>query len=248
MPAEKVAKTGLDFQDKSIGVRAKCRRWADDHIEQLKAAHVTVPPSGNDRADDNWTPLFAIASIIGGDWPEKVKSSMAEMVHYGDDDAIGSKLLTDIRNIFEAGTSDRIFSSDLVEALKELTESPWADWNKGKGLTTNGMARLLKPFGIESKTMRIEEGRYKGYTLDSFQDSFNRYIPRDSSVTPCQFNDFNNLGENQNVTQDNDVTDEKRDNQLNLFDCHGVTDETEDIQGNKDIDLDKTEKWEAGTI
>ena len=96
--------------------------------------------------------------------------------------------------------------------------------------------------------MRIGEELYKGYTLNSFQDAFNRYISSDSSVTPLQRNDFNNLDENQNVTQDNDVTDEKRGNQLNLFNCNGVTDEIEDIQREEGIGLDKTGRWEAGTI
>ncbi len=209
---------------------------------------VTVPASGNDRADDNWSPLFAIAEVVGGSWPQKVKTAMAALVRAGDDEAIGSKLLGDIKGIFEARNLDRIFSNDLVESLKNLSESPWADWSKGKGLTKTGLARLLKPFGVKSKTMRIDEDRFKGYSLESFQDAFKRYIPPLPSVTPCQINDFNNLGENQNVTRDNDVTDEKCDNPLNLFDCHVVTDEIEDFQGKEGVDLDKPEKWEAGTI
>jgi hypothetical protein len=248
MPSETVIKTGLDFFLKSSEIRSRCRRWADDQIEQLKSLTTAVPSSGNDRADDNWMPLFAIANIIGGGWPEKVKSSMAKMVSCGDNDTIGSKLLADIRDIFEVRSVDRIFSKDLIEALKELTESPWSDWNNGKGLTTNGLSRLLKPFGVQPKTVRIDADRYKGYTLKSFQDAFNRYIPHDSSVTPCQFNDFNSLGDNQIVTQDSDVTDEKFDKQLNLFDCHGVTAEIANIQGKEGVDLNKHQVWEAGTI
>ena len=79
-----------------------------------------------------------------------------------DDEAIGSKLLGDIKGVFEAGNLGRIFSNDLVEALKDLPESPWADWSRGKGLTTNWLGRLLKPFGVKSKTMRIDDNRFKG--------------------------------------------------------------------------------------
>ena len=235
LAAEKIIRTGLDFAEKSADVRAGCRRWADDHIEQLKAVRVTVPASGNDRADDNWSPLFAIAEVVGGSWPEKVKTTMAALVRASDDEAIGSKLLGDIKGVFEAGGSDKIFSHDLVEALKDLPESPWADWSRGKGLTTNWLGRLLKPFNVKSKTMRIDEDRFKGYSLESFQDAFKRYIPPIPSVTPCQFNDFNNLGENQNVTQDNDVTDEIQRNHSESLDCHDVTDEMADIGGKKKI-------------
>lgn len=234
MPGEKIIKTGLDFAERCLDTRARCRRWADDNFDRLKTVSVPVPSSGNDRADDNWQPLFTIAHIIGGDWPEKVRASMQQIVRVSSDEAIGIKLLSDIRDIFDEKAVERIFSKDLVEALKELSESQWADWNRGKGLSSHGLSRLLKPFGIQPKTMRIDFDRYKGYSLESFQDAFNRYLPRDPSVTPCQSNYFNDLGENPNVTPDIDVTDENDDNQLNLFTCHDVTDEIRGAEGKEE--------------
>jgi putative DNA primase/helicase len=248
MPGEKIVKTGLDFAESSVDVRARCRRWVDDSTARLKALPVTVPPSGNDRADDNWLPLFTIANVIGGGWPERAVKSMQQLVSISGDDAIGTKLLTDIRGIFEEHSAERLFSSDLVDRLKELTESPWSDRNKGQGLTTNGLSGLLKPFKVTSKNMRIDKDQRKGYTLESFKDVFKRYIPHTSNVPPSQFNDFNSLGEKQNVPQDLHGTDESHDNQLNLFNWDVGTDEPEIIQRNKGVDLEKTEKWETGTI
>ena len=234
MPGTSILKTGLNFSEQSIGIRAKLKRWAMDNIDNIREVDVSVPSSGNDRADDNWYPLFAIAEVIGGDWPGKVRTSMSKLAKVGNAEAIGIKLLIDIKYIFETENRDRIFSKDLIISLKDLDESPWADWRKGKGLTTNGLAKFLKQFGIESKTIRIEEGRYKGYTLDSFHDAFNRYIPPTPSVTTGQTNDFNDLGEKQNVTSYSNVTDEKHGNQLNLLTCHGVTDEKGDIGGKEE--------------
>ncbi len=96
MPGEKVIKTGLDFTQQATGIRSKLKRWADDHIDQLRRACVEVPSSGNDRADDNWYPLFAIAHIVGGDWPDKCKAAMSKLCQVRDDEAIGYKLLLDI--------------------------------------------------------------------------------------------------------------------------------------------------------
>jgi hypothetical protein len=165
-----------------------------------------------------------------------------------DDEAIRIKLLIDIKDIFNSHNTDRMFSKTLVEALQELTESPWADWNKGKGLSTNGMSILLKDFSVYSKNIRIDEEQRKGYTLESFEDAFKRYIPHTSNVPPSQVNDFNNLGKKQNVPQDNAGTDENGDNPLNLFNWDVGTDGKGGIQGNKSVDLEKTEKWESGTI
>ena len=50
------------------------------------------------------------------------------------------------------------------------------------------------------------------------------------------------------MTQDLNVTDKKRDNQMNLFDCYDVTDEKEGNGESEGVDMDRTEKWETGTI
>jgi hypothetical protein len=223
--SEHIIKTGIDFIEEKTDTRSMCKRWAMDNFDAIRDVNVRVPPSGNDRQDDNWFPLFKIAEVVGGDWPVKVKNSMTKLVNVGNDEAIGTKLLLDIKTIFEDKGIDRIFSKDLVGELKDLTESPWADWNRGKGLTTNAMARILKPFSIEPKTMRIEFERFKGYTVNSFSDSFFRYLSPISTVTPGQVNDISSLGAKQTVTSESDVTVEKHDKDLNLIHCHVVTDE-----------------------
>ena len=235
-PGESVERISIDFEQECLNIRRACRRWADDNIQSLATMRPDIPTTNNDRVTDNWTPLLAIADAAGGDWPQLMRNSMLGMLD-GFDDSIGPKLLRDIRDIFQDWHVERIFSDDLVTALKEKKESPWSDWNRGKGLTPNGLAKLLKPFDIRSKTMRIFEDRRKGYDLGGFSDAFDRYIPLAppvSTVTPGQVNDINSLGEKQSVTNMNDVTDEKQRNLLNLNECHDVTDEKEGTgEGNK---------------
>ena len=140
-----------------------------------------------------------------------MRKSMLGMLD-GTDDSIGPKLLKDIQDIFVSHRGERIFFDDLVEALTDKKESPWCDWNRGKGLTQNGLARLLKSFSVKSKTIRIGEDIRKGYELNSFEDAFKRYILITlpvSNVTPLQTNNINELDENQNFTDINKVTDEK---------------------------------------
>ena len=225
---ERAAKLSIDFEDDCEEIRRRCQRWADDNIGRLSLINPDMPRTNNDRMTDNWMPLFAIAIIAGGDWPDLIKKSMMKMLDVSDDE-ISQMLLEDLQDIFDE--TERIFSDDLVETLKEKSERPWCDWNRGKGLTQNGLARLLKPYGVKSKTIRILDDRRKGYELDNLQDAFNRYLfslPLESSVssvTPRQTNKINRLNEKQSVTSKNDVTDEKQHNLLNLNECHGVTDE-----------------------
>jgi len=227
-PGETVSRIDVDFENECNEIRQACKRWADDNMDILRTIKPFVPTTNNDRVTDNWTPLLAIADIAGGDWPELMRKSMLGMLD-GTDDSIGPMLLKDIQSIFKHNDADRMFSDGLVEALKARSERPWGDWNRGKGLTQNGLARLLKPFSVRSKTMRIDENLKKGYELNSFKDSFKRYIPLSSlippisSVTTLQGNNINGLSANKNVTNKTGVTEEKQLNLLNLNDCYDVT-------------------------
>jgi hypothetical protein len=65
---------------------------------------------------------------------------------------------------------------------------PWAEWKNGKPITQNGLARLLRKFGILSGTIRLDEGQTaKGYKREDFEDAFSRYLPP-QTVTPSQPN------------------------------------------------------------
>jgi putative DNA primase/helicase len=238
-PGEIVSRLDLNFENECLDIRRKCQRWADDNLDKLSMTRPGMPNANNDRMMDNWMPLFAIADVAGGDWPELIKKSMLKMM-YVSDDSIGSALLEDIKDIFDSNLSERIFSDDLVEALKDKSERPWCDWNRGKGLSQNGLARLLKPFDVKSKTIRIKDEQRKGYVLEDFRDAFKRYISSFSpsspfsSVPPYQNNDINNLGNKQSVPNEIDGADEKQRNQLNLNDWYAGTDEKGVYGGNKE--------------
>ena len=210
-PGETVKRIDLDFENGCTKIRQACKRWADDNMDILRTRKVSVPITNNDRVTDNWMPLLAIGEVAGGDWPKLLQKSMLGTLD-GTDDSIGPTLLKDVQDIFESHSEKQIFSDYLVHLLNCKPESPWAEWTRGKALTQNGLARLLKPFKIRSKTMRMDKVVQKGYELDSFNDAFNRYIPLVSpvsSVTPLQLNNINNLNVKQSVTDKNDVTDEK---------------------------------------
>ena len=46
----------------------KIQRWANDNGSKMEGVEVNLP---NDRAEDNWEPLLAIAKLAGGGWYEK---------------------------------------------------------------------------------------------------------------------------------------------------------------------------------
>ena len=84
----------------------------------------------------------------------------------------GVLLLRDIADVLETRQGERIGSTDLLQALCALEESPWADWRGGRPISTRGIAKLLKQFRV--MPTRDMEARY--YRRDSFTDAFGRYL------------------------------------------------------------------------
>lgn len=158
-------------------LQAKLARFADDHADAVKLARPNLPESLNDRAQDNWEPLLAIAQCAGAEW--LARATKAALLLSGATEATQStanELLADIQQIFESKGVERISTADLIAALIEDDEAAWATYNRGKQLVPRQLARMLKGYGIQSKTMRIGYDNAKGYEKAHFQDAFNRYL------------------------------------------------------------------------
>ncbi|HHJ40067.1 MAG: hypothetical protein AXA67_02165 [Methylothermaceae bacteria B42] len=241
LPSERVERMPLDLDERCLPIRRRCVRWAEDNAEKLKRADPDMPQHGNDRALDNWLPLFAIAEAAGGEWPVNVRLAFNGLETLDEDDGIGPLILRDIRTVFTERRIERMFSRELVAALIEIEESPWAEWRRGKPLTQNSLARLLKPFGIRPHIIRIGPDIAKGYEFDRFRDAFARYIADETvtnheknafslttpfqTVTPLQPRKHAGYSDFQTVTQNKDVTVEKPLKAAPQADCNGVTDE-----------------------
>ena len=169
-------------------LKIRLATWVSSIADCLKEAEPDLPEELSDRQQDGIEPLLAIVDAAGRDWPEALRSAAVAIFRSqaADDQNVSVQLLADIRSIVDTIEDDKVGSSDLVERLKQIETSPWADWSKGKGLTPNGLARLLKPFGIAPKgTLRFEDKTAKGYLLGDFSDAFDRYLrPQLSEILP----------------------------------------------------------------
>jgi putative DNA primase/helicase len=152
-------------------------RWARDHASALKEADPQIPDQLNDRAADNWSPLLAIADLIGGPWPDKARNAAISLSGSmeADEESIGIQLLHDIRECFEESRR-QITSHDLCNKLAQLEERPWQLWVNGRPISQPQLAAILRTFGIRSQDI-WEEGRSKkGYVRESFAQAFKRYL------------------------------------------------------------------------
>lgn len=202
-------------------------RWSADHIEQLRGARPALPDALNDRAQDNWESLLAIADLVGGHWPNTARR--AALTISGIDTAapsINEELLGDIQAIFERTRLSKIPTVELIEYLCADEEASWATWNKGRPMTARQLSKRLESFGIGRTTFRIGTSTAKGYRLEDFKEAFKRYLPEKGDKIGNTVTSLNNkdIYADKSVTHHQSVTDKKEDKALINNDCYRVTD------------------------
>jgi Protein of unknown function (DUF3631)/Toprim domain len=178
LPSEKVKRLRQrDGADLQLVARMSVR-WAADDKAKLSAAEPAIPPGLNDRAADTWEPLFAIADLAGGGWPERARRAALALSGDGvvEDGNIGTKLLGDIRRAFAESKVDRLSSEDLAAYLATLDDRPWPEWKGGAPITKVQLSRMLARYKVFSETIRLKDTTAKGYYLTAFADAFARYL------------------------------------------------------------------------
>jgi len=156
----------------------RLQAWAETVAEQVTGAWPTMPPEVEDRDADLWEALLAVADAAGGTWPQRARAAAVALVQSSKDRApsLGVLLLADVRTAFTGAATDRISTSDLLDALHKVPESPWANL-RGKELDARGLARRLTSYEIRSTQVWIDGKNVRGYEDSSFFDAWIRSLP-----------------------------------------------------------------------
>jgi putative DNA primase/helicase len=229
----------------------KIARFVNDNEQALRHGEPRVPDALNDRQADAWDPLFAIADVAGGDWPERAARTALALCRVAEAEAaerdVNHMLLFDVRDIFarlfpedgpahkaeRIGRPDdgpRLLTKRLLDELHRLEERPWNAWGKlKKPMTDTDLASLLRPYRIRSDTVRSEDAmgnheRGKGYYLQSFKDAFSRYLLSEPSCRDSVTNPANamEVEVSQGVTKTNCHGSQNAGNTRKSGICHGV--------------------------
>jgi hypothetical protein len=169
-----------------------------DNVDTLRDAGVSMPEQFYNRRGNNLRVLFAVADLCSGaeDWSDRARLAAIKLEGASDVSSIGVRLLADIKRIFDEDGCDCMLSAMLVTRLKEDVEQPWAEWNKGKGLTQNSLAVLLGGggrgrgtrggFGIRSKTVHPSRDGTAGDTSAASSRTLGRAICRKTTRLPLR--------------------------------------------------------------
>jgi hypothetical protein len=185
-PSETITQLRLGRMGHLHALRRRIVRWVADYEERIGECDPEMPNGLYNREADNWTVLLAVADEAGGKWPERArKAAEAAHVAAADDDASRlEQLLADIRKVSTG--KDEMPSGALVGALVGLDGRPWADLGKGRKLTTNRLASMLRPLSLTTENIRIGDKVLKGYVFKHFMEAFERYLPPEGASEPLQ--------------------------------------------------------------
>jgi hypothetical protein len=180
-PGERVSQFRTRHAAALAPLRERLAEWVATQAAELAKAEPAMPVAVEDRAADTWEPLVAVADAAGGHWPKTARAACKALVAAADEadeeHSLAAELLRDTRTVF--GDRDRMLSADIIAALASDPEARWADlW--GKPLDQHRLAKELKPYGVRSKTLRIDGVRGKGYRVDGndgLRQAWARYVP-----------------------------------------------------------------------
>ncbi|MCC6208564.1 MAG: DUF3631 domain-containing protein [Gammaproteobacteria bacterium] len=158
--------------------------WAGQIADSVTDTWPEMPEGIEDRNADVWESLLLIADKAGGLWPEWARVAAVTLVTDAkrETPSLGIKLLTDLKEVY--GDRLSMATSDIIEALVVMDESPWGDL-RGRPIDARKLSRMLGQYGISRRTLRIGQSVTKGYHRDDLSDAWARYLPMqpDSAVT-----------------------------------------------------------------
>jgi Protein of unknown function (DUF3631) len=143
---------------------AAIAEWASGAAVELAMTWPDMPEELSNRALDVWEPLFAVAEVAGGHWPETVRAACRELTmgerHEGTEPVLPPRmrLLADIHSVWPQG-ADRMATADLVRALSRVDGAPWASMWTPVQMTREIPAMLA----VEPRKIKANGKAVQGY-------------------------------------------------------------------------------------
>lgn len=153
--------------------------WISCIRNSLEQAWPDLPEEIQDRDADVWEPLIAVADAAGDHWPATARTAALAAIAEAKSKpaSLGVQLLSDVRRVM--GGSDRITTTDLLNALHDLDTAPWASL-RGEPIDARFLARTLDKYEISPSKIRTGSTTARGYHRHDFADAWERYCPSPS--------------------------------------------------------------------
>jgi hypothetical protein len=170
-----------ELADQLAELRRRLSHWASENINTLAGWRRPARVEGlDDRLQEAWDPLLAISDLAHAGWPEKARAAataLAKGAEDASDAAHGHLLIEALRSIF--GDKPAMSSQAICDKLNADEELPFGSYTHGTGIKPRDLARLLKPYGIKPKVVRLGAQTPRGYERKDFAETWRRYAHMD---------------------------------------------------------------------
>lgn len=158
-------------------LRSRLSDWIASRGEVLRSLEPELPDELDDRAQDVWEPLFAIADDAGADWSARARAAALELStgEEREEDSLTATLIRDVHTVFTETGEERLSTRSLIEHLSEIEESPWGDWH-GRAITPQALSKLLKVYRVRTMPVWVAGSKVRGYKREQFADAFLRVL------------------------------------------------------------------------
>ncbi|HEX3626634.1 MAG TPA: DUF3631 domain-containing protein [Verrucomicrobiae bacterium] len=157
-------------------IRAKCARFALDATQWVTQCEKIRGEGLNDRAADTFDPLYVIARLAGREWEQKLQTAAFALSSHSHAQSPRCELLMDILSIFILTGQERFFSSQIAATLRDGAGFK-SFALKYSAITEFQICKMLRPYGIRPRTIRMGGEVNKGYHRGDFRDALRRYVP-----------------------------------------------------------------------
>ena len=172
------------YRPPALELGQKLARWSNDKRALLHDCDPMLPVGVINREADKWQPLFTIADIAGGVWPElAAQALLASSSTMSETKEV--QLLVDIAKVLRMNNyqmEEGIFTSDLIEDLCDLEDSSWKDYNfrhrfaEERQIQPRQLSNLLKAFHLRPTSIRQGDLSKKGYKVAALKKVIDRYV------------------------------------------------------------------------
>lgn len=168
-------------------IRTELAAWINTIRIRLGEAQPPMPEGVTDRAAEIWEPLLAIADAADGHWPDTARAACRHFVLNSGPQitSTGVRLLADLREVFTKAGTEKMSTTDILAALCDLDDAPWADLH-GKPIDSRRLSKELARYGLKPKNLRLPTGAVaKGYHIDGHDglaDVWSRYLSQPATT------------------------------------------------------------------
>lgn len=95
------------------------------------------------------------------------------------DHPMSRRLLLDVNHVFGRSGLETLSQEQLVDALRGLSVSPWADYDGGAGLSKHSLSRMLEAFLVKPLETQADDGAASvviGYHIRDLVPAFRQIL------------------------------------------------------------------------